>query len=98
MAKSFSFLGAVVDGETKVFRSKNPVTRSRNNKQGMTGHSFRIMHLPIRPMGVSPQCRKIKQYGATFSAQALESKNKSVRLPLKFAKLGEDALGTEINL
>src|SRR6202043_535501 len=84
-----SFLGVVVDGEVKVFGTKNPAS-FRNNKQGMTGHSFRIMHLPVRPMGVSPQFCKIKQHGATFSAKALESKNKSVPAP-RFAKLGEDA-------
>jgi hypothetical protein len=91
-------LGAVVDGEMKVFGTKNPAILSRNNKQGMTGHSFRIMHLPVRPMGVSPQFRKIKQHDATFSAQALKSKNESVQLALKFAKLGQDKLGPEINL
>jgi hypothetical protein len=60
------FLGAVVDGEMKVFGTKNPAILSPNNKQGMTGHSFRTMHLPVRPMGVSPQFRKVKQHGAKF--------------------------------
>jgi hypothetical protein len=64
--RSSLFLGAVVDGEMKVFGTKNPAILSPNNKQGMTGHSFRKMHLPVRPMGVSPQFRKVKQHGAKF--------------------------------
>jgi hypothetical protein len=63
MDKISSFLGAVVDGETRVFGTKNPATpQVENNRHAMTGHSFRMVVSSRSSKGyVFPKSVKIKQ-------------------------------------